>query len=98
MARTISSYRSSYVLLHLSSYRASYRSLSVLLLAASALGPGCKEGARPNTTQPEDKLLFELGNAAVAGDKKASLALYDLELRQKLELWDKMLKPEKNQL
>jgi hypothetical protein len=60
---------------------------------AGALAAGCQKQRGPNTNQPEDKLLYAWGQALAAGDRDAALKFYDLELRQKLEFWDKTLRP-----
>src|SRR4051794_14568939 len=60
-----------------------------------ALG-GCQKPKAPNTDSDEDKLLFAWGQSVLAGDKAESLKYYDLELRQKLEFWDRTLKPVNN--
>jgi hypothetical protein len=57
---------------------------------------GCKSRRGPNTDSPEDKLLFNWGQALVAGDKSLALTYWDLDLRQKLEAWEKQLKPLNN--
>src|SRR5438105_14508496 len=64
--------------------------------ACLLVGAGCAKPKQPNTDSAEDKLLFEWGQALLAGDKQDTLKFYDLELRQKLELWDKTLKPVNN--
>ena len=73
--------------------RSVLRSTVVLLLGA-VLGAGaCQKARAPNTAQPEDKLLFDWAQLLVVGDKDGALGLTDLEARQKLEFWDKTLKP-----
>ena len=59
---------------------------SVLLLGACAI-------KGPNTSAPEDKLLYDLGNLLMVQDKNTGLGLYDLDVRQRWELWDSTLKP-----
>jgi hypothetical protein len=61
------------------------RTAFALVVAAAA----CKPSA-PAT--PEDKLLRDLGNALTSNDRNAAVALYDLEVRQKLEFWETNLK------
>ena len=66
-----------------------------LILSMSA---ACDFGKpKPNTGNPEDKVLFDLGQALAANDKKTALTLYDLEFRQRMDLWDQTLKSVQNQ-
>ncbi len=71
---------------------ASTKVLAVSLLGCALLS-ACQKARQPNTKQPEDKLLFDWANALASGDRDAALKLYDLELRQKLELWEHDMKP-----
>src|SRR5438270_3702761 len=64
--------------------------------ACLLVGAGCAKPKQPNTDSAEDKLLFEWGQAVLAGDKVETLKFYDLELRQKLQFWDSTLKPVNN--
>ncbi|MSP63853.1 MAG: hypothetical protein EXR72_26605 [Myxococcales bacterium] len=53
---------------------------------------GCQKAKGPNTSAPEDKLLFELGGKLAANDKEGALKLYDLDARQRTELWERTIK------
>jgi len=52
---------------------------------------GCKSKG-PNTPSPEDTLLWELGNKLVANDRDGVIARYDLDGRQRTELWEKTIR------
>ena len=67
-----------------------------LVFLSLVMAMGCTKPKAPNTAAPEDKLLFEWGQMLLAGDKSGTLKFYDLELRQKLEFWDKTMKPVSN--
>lgn len=67
-------------------------SVGVLLLLAT----GCKKAPAPHTDQPQDRLLFDWGQALASGDKQAAMAFYDLDLRQRLDFWNKEMKPLNN--
>ena len=73
--------------------RSGIRSMVVIFLGAVLGAAACQKARAPNTAQPEDKLLFDWGQLLVVGDKDGALGLSDLEARQKLEFWDKVLRP-----
>jgi hypothetical protein len=66
---------------------------NVLILVAAIAAGGCSKTRGPNTTSAEDKLLFDWAQPLASGDREAAMKFWDLEVRQRLELWDKQLKP-----
>jgi hypothetical protein len=76
-----------------SSTKRAWTFLMGCLLAAVAVDTGCRKARGPNTSQPEDQLLFEWGGVVASGDREEALKLYDLELRQKLQFWDSDMRP-----